>query len=133
MKKERQVELNTYIVPPNFARKGTILGGMLKMRNAIEALLFAGPILYLIAQISMSVQYKFILMIFVGGPIAGISLLGVNDGPLSVFLKDFLFHFFQKHSLKYYTFNVERSNNTSLEENLNQTSTKSKKKRKLKK
>ena len=33
----RQEERDTYIIPPNFIEGGTLMGGMLKTRNVIEA------------------------------------------------------------------------------------------------
>ena len=34
----RQEETDIYIIPPNFIESGTIMGGTLKLRNAVEAL-----------------------------------------------------------------------------------------------
>ncbi len=33
----RQEERDTYIIPPNFIEGGTLMGGMFKTRNVIEA------------------------------------------------------------------------------------------------
>ena len=33
----RQEERDVYIIPPNFIEGGTLMGGMLKTRNVIEA------------------------------------------------------------------------------------------------
>ena len=33
----RQEERDTYLIPPNFIEGGTLMGGMFKTRNAIEA------------------------------------------------------------------------------------------------
>lgn len=32
---------DTYIIPPNFIEGGTLLGGMFKVRNVIEAVILA--------------------------------------------------------------------------------------------
>ena len=37
----RQEETDIYVIPPNFIETGTIFGGTVKFRNAVEALLIA--------------------------------------------------------------------------------------------
>ena len=32
-----RTERDTYIIPPNFIESGTLFGGMIKVRNAVEA------------------------------------------------------------------------------------------------
>ena len=51
MSDDRENERSVYIIPPNFIDSGTVLGGMIKIRNAIEALILTLLILELILEL----------------------------------------------------------------------------------
>ena len=40
----RNEERDVYVIPPNFIEGGTLLGGMFKTRNAIEASILAAVV-----------------------------------------------------------------------------------------
>ena len=50
-------QLDTYVIPPNFIEGGTLMGGMFKTRNAIEAgilgLAVGVPVFHIIAHVSL--------------------------------------------------------------------------------
>ena len=46
MSDERESDRAVYIIPPNFIETGSILGGMIKIRNAIESLIITVLILF---------------------------------------------------------------------------------------
>lgn len=119
MSKNRINELNDYIIPPNFARQGTIFGGMLKTRNCFEAVLFSVPIAYLLNLIPISLQYRVILIIFLAVPVGAVALFGVNDGPLSVFIADFFKHIVSKNSLEYYSFGISEDDSSKSKKSKN--------------
>lgn len=79
--------MNFYI-PTNFIAAGTILGGMLKVRNVVEAIIVVLIIGYPIYCIPMSVTLKIVLFICCCIPPAIPALIGINHGPLSEFLID---------------------------------------------
>ena len=58
----RQEERDTYLIPPNFIEGGTLMGGMFKTRNAIEAgilgALTALPVLNLGISLTMRIIIK---------------------------------------------------------------------------
>lgn len=79
--------INFYI-PTNFVATGTILGGMLKVRNVVEAIVVVLLIGFPIYNIPMGLTLKIVLFICLCIPPAIPALVGVNHGPLSEFLLD---------------------------------------------
>lgn len=79
----------TYVIPDNFISKGTILGGMFKTRNAVEALICVVAFGYPILHLPIHITVKLILLILFCGGSGLIALFGYNRGPISEFLFDF--------------------------------------------
>lgn len=98
-------------IPDNFISKGTILGGMFKVRNAVEALIIVLAIGYPLYLIPMTLTLKAVLIILLCAPLGIIALIGVNRGPLSEFLLDFYKHKKLTHEYRY----MSVSNNTNKE------------------
>ena len=77
---------DTYIIPPNFIESGTLLGGMFRTRNVIEAGILALavglPILYL----GLSLTTRIILLCLTALPLALLALIGVSGNSLSTFI-----------------------------------------------
>lgn len=78
-------ERDIYTIPPNFIEGGTLMGGMFKTRNVIEAgilaVLVGGPVLSL----HFSLTVRIILLCLTALPLTLIALIGVNGSSLSSF------------------------------------------------
>ena len=80
-----------YIIPPNFIETGTILGGMFKIRNAIEAGILAiviGVPVFLF--VPMGLTARIIILCLTALPAALVALIGISGECLSHFLLLFL-------------------------------------------
>lgn len=89
-KKTELDEPTVYYIPYNFIAKGTVLGGTFKTRNVIEAIALLLIIGYPIMSIHMNITLKIVLLCVFAVTPAIAALIGVNDGPLSQFLIDFI-------------------------------------------
>lgn len=82
---EKQERQDIYVIPPNFIESGTFFGGMLKVRNAIEAgILTLGvgvPVFYL----GVSLTAKIIILCFTALPLGLFGLIGISGESLSSF------------------------------------------------
>ena len=80
-----------YIIPPNFIETGTILGGMFKIRNAIEAgilaIVIGVPVLLFVP---MGLTARIIILCLTALPAALVALIGISGECLSHFLLLFL-------------------------------------------
>lgn len=91
MAKKRDLdEPEVYYIPNNFISKGTVMGGTFKTRNLIEALILVIGIGYPIFLIPMNTTVKIVLITVLCLPLGITALLGVNNGPLSQFIVDFI-------------------------------------------
>lgn len=79
-------DLDAYIIPPNFIEGGTLLGGLFKARNAVEAgilaLLTGLPVLSL----GISLSTRIIILCLTTLPLVMLALIGVAGGSLSSFI-----------------------------------------------
>ena len=85
----RNEERDVYVIPPNFIEGGTLLGGMFKTRNVIEAgvlgLLVGLPVLNL----SFSLTTKVIILCLTALPLVLVALIGIAGSSLSAFVLQF--------------------------------------------
>lgn len=83
----KQEEGKTYIIPPNFVDKMSVVGGMIRLRNLVEAILVAsivvGPPILLIP---MSFSAKLYVAVLAGIPLLVIGCIGINGDSLFQFL-----------------------------------------------
>ncbi|MCL2775632.1 MAG: hypothetical protein FWD71_20145 [Oscillospiraceae bacterium] len=83
-------ETDIYYIPSNFIESGTLFGGMLKLRNVIEAvvilIVFGLPIL----RLNISVTAKVITSCFTALPLCLLALIGVSGESLSSFIIGFI-------------------------------------------
>lgn len=80
-----------YIIPPNFIETGTILGGMFKIRNAIEAGILAVAIgVPVFLFVPMGLTARIIILCLTALPAALVALIGISGESLSRFLILFL-------------------------------------------
>lgn len=98
-KKTELDEPAVYYIPSNFITKGTVLGGTIKTRNLIDAIVILLLIGYPVSMIPMNLTVKIVILACTCLPLAVWAIIGVNDGPLSQFLVDFIK--FKKFPQKY--------------------------------
>lgn len=79
-------ERDTYIIPPNFIEGGTLLGGLFKTRNVIEAGILVLIVGLPIISLQFSLTTRIILLCLTALPLALLALIGVAGGSLSSFI-----------------------------------------------
>lgn len=86
----RQDDTDTYIIPPNFAESGTVLGGTLKLRNAAEALTAALLIGLPVFKIPISLTTRIIILCLTALPLCLFAVIGIGGESLSSFAISFI-------------------------------------------
>lgn len=90
---------DSYVIPPNFIEGGTLLGGMFRTRNAIEAgilgLVVGLPVLHL----GFSLTTRIIILCLTALPLALLALIGVSGSSLSTFILLFFSYLRNKRML----------------------------------
>lgn len=85
----RNEERDSYVIPPNFIEGGTLLGGMFKTRNVIEAgilaVLVGGPVVGL----NLSLTTRIIILCLTALPLVLVALIGISGSSLSAFILQF--------------------------------------------
>lgn len=85
----RNEERDFYVIPPNFIEGGTLLGGMFKTRNVIEAgilaVLVGGPVVGL----NLSLTTRIIILCLTALPLVLVALIGISGSSLSAFILQF--------------------------------------------
>lgn len=85
----RNEERDSYVIPPNFIEGGTLLGGMFKTRNVIEAgilaVLVGGPVVGL----NLSLTTRIIILCLTALPLVLVALIGIAGSSLSAFILQF--------------------------------------------
>lgn len=77
-------------IPRNFIEKGTFMGGMFKIRNAIEGGILAVLIAIPVIQLPLSLTVRIIILCMTALPAAMISLIGIGGESISAFLMNTL-------------------------------------------
>lgn len=77
-------------IPRNFIEKGTFMGGMFKIRNAIEGGILAVLIAVPVIQLPLSLTVRIIILCITALPAAMISLIGIGGESISAFLMNAL-------------------------------------------
>ena len=95
MSDERESDRAVYIIPPNFIETGSILGGMIKIRNAIESLIITVLILFPILKSNFSLTVKIVIICLTALPAGLISLIGIGEDSLIEYITNF-FKFLRK-------------------------------------
>lgn len=82
------MEYDTYIIPANFTDAGKVMG-IFELRNLVEAVLLAVPVIYLcITLLPLSLTPKIVITLSAVVPTAGFALIGVNDDSLGRWLTE---------------------------------------------
>lgn len=74
---------HTALIPRNFIETGTFMGGMFKIRNAIEASILFLVIAYPVMHLSFSLTARIIIICMTALPVAMIALIGISGESLS--------------------------------------------------
>lgn len=88
----RQEETDIYVIPPNFIETGTIFGGTIKLRNAIEALLIALIIGLPEFRLPVTLTTKIIIACLTVLPLSLFAIIGINGESLSSFAINFFIY-----------------------------------------
>ena len=79
-------EQNVALIPRNFIERGTFMGGMFKIRNAIEAVILAVLIIVPVVQLPLSLTIRIIILCMTALPAAMVALIGISGESLTAFL-----------------------------------------------
>ncbi len=85
----RQEERDTYIIPPNFIEGGTLMGGMFKTRNVIEAGILGAMTGVPVLKLPFSLTTRIIILCLTTLPLVLVALVGIGGGSLSEFILQF--------------------------------------------
>lgn len=88
----RQEETDLYVIPPNFIETGTIFGGTIKFRNALEALAIALIIGIPEFGLPVTLTTKIIIACLTVLPLVLFAIIGVNGESLSSFVINFFIY-----------------------------------------
>lgn len=93
--------MNEYYIPANFEDSGKLMG-VFGIRNVIEAGIVSLPFIYLVFMfVPLGLTWKTILSAVFVIPIGGFALTGINDDPLSVFVKNIWIWLIRRKILEY--------------------------------
>ncbi len=87
-------ERDVYRIPENFVDTGTVMGGMFKLRNVIEAGVIAAVFIVPLFKVNLSLTAKIIIACLTALPLGLLALIGINGESLSTFVLGF-FKFLQ--------------------------------------
>ena len=85
----RQEERDVYIIPPNFIEGGTLMGGMFKTRNVIEAGILGALTGIPVLKLPFSLTTRIIILCLTTLPLVLVALIGIGGGSLSEFILQF--------------------------------------------
>lgn len=82
-------EIDVYYIPANFIETGTVFGGMLKLRNVIEAGIILAITGFPVFNLAISLRAKIITACLTVLPLCLLALIGVSGESLSSFIISF--------------------------------------------
>ena len=85
----KQEERDIYVIPPNFIEGGTLLGGMFKTHNVIEAGILAVVTGLPIMSLNLSLTVRIIILCLTALPLVLVALIGASGTCLSEFVLQF--------------------------------------------
>ncbi len=92
---EQQIAL----IPRNFIERGTFMGGMFKIRNAIEGAILAIGIAIPVVHLPLSLTIRIIILCMTSLPAAMVSLIGIGGESLTAFLMNAVRFLFNRRML----------------------------------
>lgn len=87
MQRERS---DVYIIPPNFAKEGTLFSGRIEGRNAFEAAVLFIVLFRILLFIDVSIKLRIYIGIIVILPLTILAVVGVNGESLLSFIIQFI-------------------------------------------
>lgn len=99
------MESRRYYIPDNYDKKGTVMGGMLKLRNVIEAAIVCVPLAMVIWN-GLNIDFRikiWLLCIFVA-PFLVVTLFGINGDSFFTFIK-YGIHWYKSRKMYLYNGN----------------------------
>lgn len=115
----KQNEQEIYYIPPNFIEGGTLLGGMIRLRNAIEAAAISAVFGIPICTLNLSLTTKIILLCLIVLPSAIFALIGVAGESLSSFVCNFFVFIKNRRIIEKKTQEIKKD--SPVEENTDET------------
>ena len=85
----RKEERDVYVIPPNFIEGGTLLGGMFKTRNVIEAGILGSLVGLPVLNLGVSLTTRVIILCLTALPLVLAALIGISGSSLSAFILQF--------------------------------------------
>ena len=82
---------DVYRIPPNYSTEGTLLGGLVRTRNAVEAAILAAITGVPILQLPLSLKTRVILLCLISLPLAILAIVGAEGYSLG----EFVVHWFR--------------------------------------
>ena len=79
-------EHDIYVIPPNFIEGGTLFGGLLKARNAIEAGILILAVGIPAFSLDLSITTRIIILCLTALPLGLLALIGISGESLSAFI-----------------------------------------------
>lgn len=93
--------MNDYYIPANFEDSGKIMG-IFGIRNVVEAGILSLPFVFFTFRlVPVSLTWKIIVSSIFAIPIGGFSIMGINDDPLSIFVKTWWKWFKNRRIIEY--------------------------------
>lgn len=83
-------EFDVYYIPPNFIDGGTVLGGLFKLRNTVEAGILALSVGIPVFMLDTDITAKVLILCFTALPLALLALIGISGERLFSFICGFL-------------------------------------------
>lgn len=86
----RQEERDVYVIPPNFIEGGTLMGGMVRTRNAVEAGVLGALTALPVLRLDLSLTTRVIILCLTTLPLVLVALIGIGGQSLSQFIFQFV-------------------------------------------
>ena len=83
-------EYQTYLIPPNFLTTGRVFGGMIRMRNAVEAGILVALTTIPIFKLPLSLSVRIALWCLLPLPLGILGVIGIDGDSISEFLLNWL-------------------------------------------
>lgn len=102
MAEKEEEKAAVFFIPDNYTNSGGLFGGMLRLRNVIEALIVGGIIggsEYLLIDIDL--LYKIMIIVFTAVPLTIVSLIGIKGDSFSQFLLAVFIFLKDKRKMRY--------------------------------
>ena len=90
---------DTYTIPPNFAKEGTILSGRVETRNAVEAAVLVFFLLQVLLSLDCGTKAKIYAGVIVIIPVAIFAVIGVQGESLTSFIFQFFRYLIKRRTL----------------------------------